>query len=78
MPVIPQPISLLQTGAESTRRVPQWNLLIVTRQKKKTEKEMGRHYQGMDRPGVRKALEGSGEQRIKNGGNWSCPDDPRG
>ena len=31
-----------------------------TRQK---EKEVGRQHQGMDRPGVRQVLEGSGEQR---------------
>ena len=33
---------------------------IKTRQ---TEGEMGRPYQGMDRPGVRKVPEGSGEHR---------------
>ena len=34
---------------------------IKTRQ---TEGEMGRPYQGMDRPGVRKVPEGNGEQRT--------------
>ena len=29
---------------------------------RQTEEEMGRHHQGMDRPGVRQAPEGSGEQ----------------
>ena len=30
---------------------------------RQTEQEVGRHYQGMDRPGVRQVLGGSGEQR---------------
>ena len=30
-----------------------------------TEKEVGRQHQGMDRPGVRQASEGSGEQRER-------------
>ena len=29
---------------------------------RKTEEEVGRQYQGMDRPGVRKVPEGGGEQ----------------
>ena len=29
---------------------------------RQTEKEVGRHHQGMDRPGVRQVPEGSGEQ----------------
>ena len=29
---------------------------------RRTKEEVGRHYQGMDRPGVRQVLEGSGEQ----------------
>ena len=29
---------------------------------RQTEKEMGRHHQGMDRPGVHQVQEGSGEQ----------------
>ena len=36
----------------------------MKREKKtrQTEKEVGRQHQGMDRPGVRQVLEGSGEQ----------------
>ena len=39
--------------------------------------------QGVDRPGVRQAPEGSGEQGGGNGENWLqnhlwCPNDPRG
>ena len=30
---------------------------------RKTEEEVGRQHQGMDRPGVRQVPEGSGEQR---------------
>ena len=30
---------------------------------RQTEEEVERHHQGMDRPGVRKVTEGSGEQR---------------
>ena len=30
---------------------------------RQTEEEVGRQHQGMDRPGVRKVQEGSGEQR---------------
>ena len=30
-----------------------------------TEKEVGRQHQGMDRPGVRQASEGSGKQRER-------------
>ena len=33
------------------------------REKKETEKEVGRQHQGMDRPGVRQVPEGSGKQR---------------
>ena len=49
---------------------------------KRTEEEVGRQHQGMDRPGACQVTEGSGEQG-KNGGNWSrknlwCPNDPRG
>ena len=36
---------------------------------RRTEEEVGRQHQGMDRAGVRQVPEGSGEQR-KNGGNW--------
>ena len=36
---------------------------------RQTEEEVGRHYQGMDRPVAHQVQEGSGEQR-KNGGNW--------
>ena len=48
---------------------------------KQTEEEVGRQYQGMDRPGVRQVPEGSEEQ--KNGEKWLqnylwCPNDPRG
>ena len=35
---------------------------------RQTEEEVGRQHQGMDRPGVRKVPEGSGEQ--KNGEYW--------
>ena len=35
---------------------------------RRTEKEMERKHQGMDRPGVLQVPEGSGEQN--NGGNW--------
>ena len=31
---------------------------------RQTEEEVGRHYQGMDRPGVRQVPEGSGKQRT--------------
>ena len=49
---------------------------------RKTEEEVERQHQGMDRPGVRQVPEGSGEQG-KNRGNWLlnhlwCPNDPRG
>ena len=36
---------------------------------RQTEEEVGRQHQGMDRPGVRKVLEGSGKQGG-NEGNW--------
>ena len=47
----------------------------------RTEEEVGRQHQEMDRPEVRQVPEGSGEQE-KNGGNWLrnhpwCPSDPR-
>ena len=49
---------------------------------RQTEKEVGRQYQGMDRPGVRQVPESSGELG-KNGGKWLWnhlwyPNDPRG
>ena len=49
---------------------------------RQTDEEVGRQHQGMDRPGVCKVPEGSGEQG-KYGGNWLrnhlwCPNDPRG
>ena len=48
-----------------------------------TEEEVGRQYQGVDRPWVRQVPKGSGEQTGKNGENWLwnhlwCPNDPRG
>ena len=47
-----------------------------------TEEEVGRQQQGMDRQGVRRVPEGSGEQG-KNGENWLqnhlwCPNDSHG
>ena len=36
---------------------------------RQTEEEVGRQHQGMDRSGVRKVTEGSGEQG-ENGANW--------
>ena len=36
--------------------------------RQRTEEEVGRQHQGMDRPGVRQVPEGSGEQ--KNEGKW--------
>ena len=36
---------------------------------RQTEEEVGRQHQGMDRPGVRHAPEGSGEQRKMEGTN---------
>ena len=33
------------------------------RRKRQTDKEVGKHHQGMDRPGVRQIPEGSGEKR---------------
>ena len=57
--------------------------VIVKGEKKtwQTQEEVGRQHQGMDRPGVRQVLDGSGER--ENGGNWLrnhlwCPNDPRG
>ena len=49
---------------------------------RQAEEEVRRQHQGMDRPGVRRVPEGSGEHG-KNGGNWLqnhlwCPNDPRG
>ena len=32
------------------------------KKKRQTEEEVGRQHQGMDRPGVRQVLEGSGEE----------------
>ena len=47
-----------------------------------TKEEVGRQHQGMDRPGVRQVLEGSGEQgkMEKTGCKIICgaPNDPRG
>ena len=51
--------------------------------RRKTEEEVERHHQRMDRPGVRKVQEGSGDQEKKKGGNWLwshlwCPNDTCG
>ena len=40
---------------------------LVRHSGRQTEKEMGRQYQGMDRPGVGQVPEGNGEQREKEG-----------
>ena len=50
---------------------------------RQTEEEVGRQHQGMDRPGVRKAPQGNGEQGKMEKKNWLqnhlwCPNDPRG
>ena len=48
---------------------------------KQTEEESGRQHQGMDRPGVRQVLEGSGEQEKMEETGCKitvCPKDPRG
>ena len=47
---------------------------------RKTEEEVGRKHQGMDRPGVRQVPEGSGEQDKKRGEKWlqnhlRCPEE---
>ena len=40
---------------------------------RRTEEEVGRQHQGMDRPGVRKVQEGSGEQRkMEETGSSGC------
>ena len=46
---------------------------------RQTEEEVGRHHQGMDRPGVRQVPEGSGEQKKMEGTGCEVnPNDPRG
>ena len=56
---------------------------------RRTEEDVGRQHQGMDKPGVRQVPEGSWKKKLegswtgKNGGNWLrnhlwSPNDPRG
>ena len=61
-----------ETQTEVVRTCPQFNRSGQNhlarhsergKQTRQTEKEVGRQYQGMDRPGVRQVPEGSGDQR---------------
>ena len=58
-----------------------WGEREERKKARQTEKEVGRQYQGMDRPGVRKVLKGSGKQcKMEETGCEShpwCPNDPR-